>query len=226
MEFTPVLPQDDFFNVTDEELVALRRLFFSDHALEVLLERSLAWIRSLLAYRIQRGLLRVDLADAIQTAYLAVLEAIQAYDLRQGTTPGGCHFRSFFGVVAWARLTDEDRRQATYDSHVQRTTLWDEALESRADHDYQAEQDYLLLERQEDDPGRTVERDEFRQRLQAVLGRLDENLAWLWEERSRGIPLRVTARHMGLSKPQVKRLWKRLKKTMRRRFPEFCVEGG
>jgi RNA polymerase sigma factor (sigma-70 family) len=135
-----------------------------------------------------------DWADALQNAALAILEAIDRYDLSQRTRPNGCRFATFVFRVIRARHKNFARSRRRFESRLDRSGPAEDVLETRSGKLPAGKPwDHGL------DPVRVAQRHELESRVAQMIRDLDDRerrlVDYLWGE----IKLTALARELGVS---------------------------
>jgi len=180
----------DLARMADEALVVLVQECKFRPAADELVMRYYERMNKLIALRVKRRWIAVDVQDAQQNGVFAILEAIARYNTLEVAKPRGCSFRSYVSIVVMARFWDFVRHICRVERRYSRL---DEHPAGR-----------------KSDPVQALARQEEMARLHCALERLDEPLRRLWQELSSGKKLPQIAREQGLSYGQVKRQRQRL----------------
>ena len=222
MNATRPVRDDDFLQLSDEELVVLVRVFGWSGAWDSLLKRCEKWFWEIIPGNVRIWLPDADLDDLVQVGRRATVEAVNTYRLEEIAKQGGCRFRSYFGTLAKARLQNHFRDRERYDRHRDPRARWEEALDQRALHMANSGSDLLWSHEESSDPVVSAEKHEFFEHLDAAVSRLSGTDAILWKHWWDGSSASESARQAGISESTVRRKRKRL---LARISPTSAVTG-
>jgi RNA polymerase sigma factor (sigma-70 family) len=191
----------DLSKMEDEQLIVLAQECGYQPAANEVLRRHHPRLGRLIAYQAKRTTLTPhDVEDAQQNAVFALVEAIAGYDTQEMVKPGGCRFRTYGRLVSmrrfWNFVKQIRRRQERHHTFARVDGLV--AVSSP------------LFVCVMPGPGDLAARQEMRERLSHVLGRIGEKMRALWQALAAGRKLRQIACQQGISYDAVKRQRRRL----------------